>query len=878
MGRFCGLKIVLLLSTLAFLVESFFSFSSDSMNSVPNVAYYIHLAHDIPNEPDHSFDHLVFFNGKTKYILAKNTFQDLNICSLADLEGGTPFVIDDSSITDVDVKPEYTNIYKLLRYFKEDEKHAPLLFFQIAPSERQTKSKDFVLTMLEPGLDVKHPFSVTMPFYTMPHVLKVVKFARISFGSKTAGFRRKTYPTISRFVTTDDHGAPTYASERALSADVLSALMSHFDARLLIGSPQLPETNLKFLHLSDQSIAHKRLGAELSVVNLGNTLFDIYEDNEMLLSKAKKYFGPSAGSYADMVADLVDAGSVRTKVILIPDFNSAFRMREAESIAKTLFDSGRYYPWIITIASQRTNEVNFSALNSSKVNPATASEIVLFKPAINLGQFNSDFSFNFSKSTSTVHIMAYDHNPTGADVGASTCMPSSTEELAVTAHVDLSGYDTDPGTRFIVDFAVSRQRLRSSKILDKLAKTCKFWPSPELSFRLNRHLRFTIDFSTEKAMKAFLNFCDNTKGHFAYPRNEVLTSSPTSIPYFIRAAKGEKDPDAFLFTLQTLFNLKNSELFPIGNLTAAIRLPNSVDLAASLRSANVELVQDFFLSCYSPGGVINDVKRKRPNRVNKQPHSIHVDRSERGDILISSVRTWFSINGGEDFSNASALEPLCQLIKAENVHRAWAPTCGSSIIFTIQPGSLTSFEHGGRNYTVTPFTLGCDLTISPISFEPDFDKIFEIDSDDGSVLDEALLDQLSVIRKLRSNLGLDKISAFVPVQGDDDAMADLGQGLDDDEADLHTSINNVPLDLAGGVSKSGSPARPAACPNCGPNALCSVHLTPAPIVHEPAADNPMNAEEPVEPPDAKRARNTAGGGPGNASSSANDKDNPASEL
>ena len=86
-GRFCGLKIVLLLSTLAFLVESFFSFSSDSMNSVPNVAYYIHLAHDIPNEPDHSFDHLVFFNGKTKYILAKNTFQDLNICSLADLEG-----------------------------------------------------------------------------------------------------------------------------------------------------------------------------------------------------------------------------------------------------------------------------------------------------------------------------------------------------------------------------------------------------------------------------------------------------------------------------------------------------------------------------------------------------------------------------------------------------------------------------------------------------------------------------------------------------------------------------------------------------------------------------------------------------------------------
>ena len=875
-GSFCGLKIVLLLSTLAFLVESFISFSLDSMNSIPNVAYYIHLAHEIPNEPERSFDHLVFFNGKTKYILAKSTFQDLNICSLGDLEGGTPFVIDDSSISEVDIKPEYTNIFKLLRFFKDDGKHAPMLLFQIAPSERQTKTKDFVLTMLEPGLDVKHPFSLTMPFYALPHVLKVVKFARISLGSKTAGFRRKTYPTIDRFVTADDQGAPTYASERALSADVLAALMTHFDARLLIGAPQFPET--KFLHLSDQSIAHKRLGAELSVVSLGNSLFDIYEDNERLLSKAKKYFSPPSGSYAGVAAPMDDGE--RAKVILIPDFNSAFKMREAEAIAKTLFDSGRYFPWIITIASQRTNEVNFSALNSSKVNPATASEIVLFKPAVNLGQFNSDFSFNFSKSTNTVHIMAYDHNPIGADVGASTCIPSSTEELPDVAHTDQSGYDTDPSTRFIVDFAVSRQRLRNSKILDKLAKSCKFWPSPELTFRLNRHLRYTIDFSTEKAMRAFLNFCDNTKGHFAYPRNEVLTASPTSVPYFIRAARGESDPDAFLLMLQTLFNLKSSELFPVGNLTAVIRLPSNVDLPASLRSANVELEQDFFLSSYAPGGIINDVKRKRPNRVARQPYPAQVDRSDRGDVLLSSVRTWYSINGGEDFSNASALEPLCQLIKADNVHRAWAPTCGSSIIFTLQPDSPKSFEHGGRNFTVTPFTLGCDLSISPISFEPDFDKIFEIDSDEGSAVGDALFDQLIVIRKLRSSLGLDALSALVPDQLEgDEAMADSGP------AGSGVIANDLPLASSDGVSNSGSPDYIDACPDCRPNALCSVHHVSTPIVPEvggpsgpdPDADNPMNAEEPVDPPDAKRARNAAGGGSGNASYSANDKDNPAAE-
>ena len=624
--------------------------------------------------------------------------------------------------------------------------------------------------MLEQGLNTKHPFVVTMPFYTLPHTLKVVNFARISFGSKTAGFRRKTYPTIARHVSANQQGTPTYVSERALSVDVLSGLMNHFDARLLIGAPHLPD--IKFLHLSDQVIAQKRLGSEMSIATLGNTLFDVYEDNERLLSKAKKYFSPATGSYAEMAAPMLDEAGSKTKVILIPDFNSAFRMREAEAVAKTLFDSGRYFPWIVTTTSQRTTCVNFSALNSSKVNPATSSEIVLFVPPINLGHFISDTSFSFSKSTNLVHIMAYDYNPTDADVGTSICIPSHTEEIPNVVQPVQSGYDTDPGTRFVVDFAVTRQSLRTSKILDKLAKSCKFWPSPELTFRQNRHLRFTLDFSSEKAMMAFLNFCDNTKGHFAYPRNEVPTAAPTSTAHFIRVGKGENDPDAFLLVLQTLFNIKNSEMFPVGNLTAVIHLPGNIDLPKSLRAANAELDQDYFLSTYAPGGHIVDLRRKLSSRerVNYRPQTRSQSFTPEPDLA------WFSVNGGDDFSNHLVIAQMAKHIKADNVSRAWSLANGSSIIFTLPVNSVGgTFEHGGRSFSVSPFTLGSDLIVSPVSLEPDFDKIFELDSNNDAALDDDLHHKLISMRHLRTNLGLDALSAAHDAGNLDELMVDPAQ-------------------------------------------------------------------------------------------------------
>ncbi len=46
-----------------------------------------------------------------------------------DLKGGKPFVINESSIQPVDVKPEYTHIYKLLHFYKEDKKHTLMIFF-----------------------------------------------------------------------------------------------------------------------------------------------------------------------------------------------------------------------------------------------------------------------------------------------------------------------------------------------------------------------------------------------------------------------------------------------------------------------------------------------------------------------------------------------------------------------------------------------------------------------------------------------------------------------------------------------------------------------------------------------------------------------------
>ena len=78
--------------------------------STPNVAYFIHLALEITEDGvQRPMDHLVFFNGLTKYILPKSKFQELNICNLADLEGGTPFVIDDKSIVaESDVFKEHT--------------------------------------------------------------------------------------------------------------------------------------------------------------------------------------------------------------------------------------------------------------------------------------------------------------------------------------------------------------------------------------------------------------------------------------------------------------------------------------------------------------------------------------------------------------------------------------------------------------------------------------------------------------------------------------------------------------------------------------------------------------------------------------------------
>jgi hypothetical protein len=889
----------LLLSTLIF--SNFEkSFLPDSMNSAaPNVAYFIHLAHELSEDGvQRTFDHLVFFNGHTKYVLPKTKFQDLNICNLADLEGGTPFVIDDKSINaDTDVHQDYTMIYTLHKFYKEDEKHSPKLLFQVSPSDGPKRTKDYTLTMLDRNLDVKHPFTISMPFYALPQILKVVNFALISFGSKVAGVRRKTYPTIAHFVTADHQGTPTYVSERSLAPDVLKGLMLHFDARLLIGAPLCSDTD--FLHLSDQAIAHRRIGVDLDVSKLGTTLLEIYQSNERLLSKVNKYFSPPAGSFAERLVPCFD--TTRTKVILVPDLNPAFRMREAEAIAKTLFDSGRFYPWIVTPTSQRTTEFNFSELNSPKANPASTSEIVLLKPKINLGQFTTDASYNYSRSNNVVYLMAYDYNPIDASASLSTFLPWSTEELTLSSQVapDPSGYDTDPGTRFIVDFAVTRPRLRSSKILDKLAKTCKFWPSPELSFRLNRHLRYTIDFSSEKAMRAFLNFCDNTNGHFAYPRNEVHTAAPTSVPYFIRAAKGENDPDSFLRVLQAIFNLKNSEMFPVGNLTAKIRLPARVDLAVALRAVNFELEQDYFLSAFTTGAPLIDLVRQKPSRPVYQ--SYRSRGMARRSELPSSDSPWFTLNEGEDFSDASAIASVCKHIKAANVHRAWSLTSGTSIVFNL-PEPLSTFEYGGRNFTVSPFVLGCDLTISEVAFEPDFDKIFEVGSDDGSAsMGYDVFDlQLQNVRHLRVSLGLDELLAPIPDQLDVPITGPNDSG---------TNANFEHLDLdPSGVLNPGTPEA-SPCSDCNSNALCASHQAshPGAAASADATLNPtesddclMNAEEPVPERELKKSRvaeskeainsksstmahnemaetprNATGGGPGNASSRVNDKDNPA---
>ena len=89
--------------------------------------------------------------------------------------------------------------------------------------------------------------------------------------------------------------------------------------------------------------------------------------------------------------------------------------------------------------------------------------------------------------------MAYDYNPEDANSSLATLLPFTVVDLPlinVGSKALDSGYDTDPSTRFIVDFAASRSVLRSSKIMDKIAKTCAFWPSPELTFRLNRHNRY----------------------------------------------------------------------------------------------------------------------------------------------------------------------------------------------------------------------------------------------------------------------------------------------------------------------------------------------------------------------------------------------------
>ena len=844
-------------------------------NSAPiNVAYFIHLAHEITEGGEQRpMDHLVFFNGLTKYILPKSKFQDLNICNLADLEGGTPFVIDDKSIVaESDVFQEHTYIDNLLKFLKEDEMHSPKLFFQIATCDGPKKSKDYMLTLLDPKLDVKHPFSITMPFYALPQILKVVKHARISFGSKTAGFRRKTYPTIAQFITTDSIGTPTYISDRAITHDVLANLLLVFDARLIIGAPHHP--SIDFLHLSDQIIAHRRFGVDLGADALGSALRDVYSGNERLLSKVNKYFSPDArsGTYAERLVDGLDA--TRTKVILIPDLNPAFRMREAEAVAKNLFDSGLFYPWIITPASQRTTEFNFSELNSCKANPSTTSEIKLLKPPINLGQFcgAANASYNHSKTSNMVHLMAYDYNPTDANTSLSTHLPFSIAEFPQSNPVNdrhASGYDTDPGTRFIVDFAVTRARLRTSKILDKLAKTCKFWPSPELTFRLNRHLRYTVDFSTEKAMQAFLNFCDNTSGHFAYPRNEVLTYACTSVPYFIRAAKGEKDPDSFMLVLQALFNLKNSEMFPVGNMTAAIRLPGNVNASEALRSVNKELRQDYFLSAFTPGKDLIDLTRQRPYR------PTHYFRRPRGQPEPDSHSAWYALNGGEDYSNLTAIESVCRHINASNVHRAWSLTSGTSIIFNLST-PISAFEYGGRNFTVSPFVLGSELTISQVTFEPDFDKIFEVDSNEGAEIEDELSHQLAAIRHLRISLGLDSLAdmALEP-DGKDDAMDVAAE-------------EKLPAENAGAAigAKPGSPAEPT-CPDCKPSFPCVLHLGPplAPTAAalsgaqsslDPEADNPMDSEEPVLERDPKKARSIAAGGPAVAANSS-DKNNPARE-
>ena len=172
---------------------------------------------------------------------------------------------------------------------------------------------------------------------------------------------------------------------------------------------------------------------------------------------------------------------------------------------------------------------------------------------------------------------------------------------------------------------------------------------------------------------------------------------------------------------------------------------------------------------------------------------------------------WFSLNSGEDFSSHSVIAQVAKHIKAENVSRAWSLTSGSSIIFTLPENPVGGvFEHGGRSFTVSPFTLGSDLVVSPVSLEPDFDKIFEVDSNEGAALDDDLHRMLDSVRHLRTNLGLDALSAAHDAVNQDEPMEDPAAAdslLYDDElvsgtpdgADLQTDASQ-PVDGNSGPS------------------------------------------------------------------------------
>ena len=720
--------------------------SKFSEPSRPIIAYYI--SESIAPDGSPMF---TFTDGDLYYRLldhdAQRKFKHM------DAQIGTPFAIrDPQPLADgLDIERIFTSFALPNR---DEDKLAPVLRYNVEPTRLgRDKRVSYQLTYY----GEKFSFSLIFPTFTFPKYLASAEYTLLSFKWKRVAHptrQPRIYPRVNEATmqVANRDGTPKFSSSATLTQSTIKALALAHDAKLICGGfmadDEPAETKASFLHLSDQDLASNNVGSTTTLPKLVEILSSKYESKPAMMRKIEKYFASCpAGSFAEAASE----SRSKTKVILIPDLNKDFPTFTAEDFASSLLDSGHIAPWIITFALPSTTTENFARLNSSKLNPTNTSEIILHTPTIKV--------FSRGGSSTEVFLLAYKRGK--GEAARSLLMPNSIVPLPDISPPD-TAYDTNPDDRWIVDFAATARTIDRYEVLDKVARTGKFYFALDnRGPRTSRMYRYVADFATQASMQAFISFCNARPNLFCLPRKKLSHGTPA----IIRSYRGLNDPNEHLNAIRRLFGVQNCDLFPISNLSTAVLLPDALAdaLPAILSEMNSKLRSTEYIACLV-GDEPTDLSPRRRLQSSRRSNSS----SDSDAPHVAPV--WYEIKGKADFDNPFIFR-MCQQYGFSAPCRAWSSTGRTAIVFQRpqdpdNPDFVDGeapprqvFTHSGQSVEVLRCDIGEMDRVTPISHSAaELSEIFGasgLRDDSGDELDDVGDKLRDAINQVRATFNMD---------------------------------------------------------------------------------------------------------------------------